>query len=124
MSVSFEIPTSLPSTANLREHWRARAARAKTHRLQARLLTQQNYAPLAVSLSFPSSQITVTLTRVSPRQLDSDNLASACKGTRDGIADALGLDDGDSRLTWQYQQQKGKPPRVRVEIEVRANDQP
>ncbi len=33
-----------------------------------------------------------------------DNLPSAFKGVRDGIAKSIGLDDGDRRFRWQYRQ--------------------
>jgi hypothetical protein len=46
----------------------------------------------------------ITIISVRRRLLDSDNLAGGSKGLRDAIADSLGLDDGDRRLRWQYQQ--------------------
>jgi hypothetical protein len=58
----------------------------------------------------------VTITRIAPRELDSDNLASCAKGIRDGVADALRVDDGDERIRWTYKQERGKPA-VRVDIE-------
>ena len=60
---------------------------------------------------------TVTITRLGPRKLDSDNLATSAKGLRDGIADKLGVDDGDERITWCYAQEKSKTYGVRIEIE-------
>jgi hypothetical protein len=50
--------------------------------------------------------------------LDGDNLQSAFKATRDGVADWLGVDDGDPRLDWQYRQRKGAAKVYAVEIEV------
>lgn len=41
-------------------------------------------------------------------KLDSDNLPGAFKHVRDGMADALGIDDGDARLAWSYAQVKAK----------------
>jgi len=61
----------------------------------------------------------ITLTRIAPRRLDpGDNLNSSMKAVRDGIADALGIDDGDARLTWKYAQRKGNPKEYAVEVEV------
>ena len=62
------------------------------------------------------------MTRCAPRRLDSDNLASACKNARDGIAAALGVDDGDERIEWRYEQEPCKrgEQRVRVVVEVRT----
>jgi hypothetical protein len=53
----------------------------------------------------------VTLTRVSAGVMDDDGLAASQKGLRDGIADALGVNDGGPFVRWQYRQRKG---RVRV----------
>ena len=33
-----------------------------------------------------------------------DNLEAGCKWLRDAIANSLGIDDGDARVTWQYGQ--------------------
>ena len=58
------------------------------------------------------------LTRIGPRRLDSDNLAAALKHVRDGVADALGMDDGDPRLVWLYGQRRGKPGEYAVLVEI------
>lgn len=105
-------PLKLPSGANLREHWATRARRASKHRHLAFLLVAAN-RPL------PALPVTITLTRVAPRALDSDNLAYAFKATRDGIADAYGLDDRDPRITWCYSQEHGAAA-IRIDIEVRS----
>lgn len=49
-------------------------------------------------------RVHVRLVRYGPRRLDSDNLAAAFKPIRDGIADALGVDDGSDRVAWSYEQ--------------------
>lgn len=48
--------------------------------------------------------VIISLIRFGRRNCDSDNLAAAFKGMRDGIATRLGVDDADSRLRWQYGQ--------------------
>ena len=59
---------------------------------------------------------TVTLTRISAGRMDDDGLAASCKGTRDGIAEALGIDDGDlERLNFVYRQRKGPQKKHWVE---------
>ena len=51
----------------------------------------------------------ITITRHGKRKLDSDNLAASAKFVRDGIADALGIDDGDDEMaTWLYRQEPGQ----------------
>lgn len=61
----------------------------------------------------------VELTRVAPLAggtLDGDNLQSAFKALRDGIAARLGIDDADSRVTWVYKQALGKKYAAQVKI--------
>ena len=94
----------IESEANGREHWRKKAARAKLHRALA--AASMCAIPGHATVMPP---LTITLTRIAPRELDSDNCAGGFKAARDGIADWLGIDDGDKRLTWLYAQRKGKP---------------
>jgi hypothetical protein len=63
--------------------------------------------------------VTVTLTRVAPRQLDAeDNLTAALKAVRDEVAAQLGVDDRDARVTWRYGQERGGAREHAVRIEV------
>lgn len=117
------LPIRVISEANGREHWARKAARAKLHRSTARV---------AMNLLNPTFdrvydrfwlyddrvKLTVTLTRIAPRVLDSDNLASGFKATRDGIADWLGIDDGSPLLTWRYAQRRGAPKEYSVEVRI------
>ena len=61
----------------------------------------------------------ITLTRISPRKLDSgDNLNGALKSIRDGIAQALRVDDATPLIEWRYKQDfASKKYAVLVEIE-------
>ena len=64
--------------------------------------------------------VEVTLIRVGKRLLDDDNLAGAFKHIRDGVAQSLGIDDGDkSKVTWKYQDERGPDYWVKVRIEER-----
>ena len=67
-------------------------------------------------VSFPC---VVTFTRISPRLCDTDNLAGACKSVRDQLAAELGITDSptDPRARWEYKQELGTYPAVRVRIE-------
>lgn len=107
------------SEANRREHWAARARRAKGQRLQARvaLLVADRVAWREVCRTAPG--VVVELMRVG-RRLDDDNLRGALKAIRDGVADWLGWDDGDPRYEWRYAQRPGK---VGVEITVTPQTQ-
>jgi hypothetical protein len=65
----------------------------------------------------------VTLTRISPGSLDRhDGLPASQKRVVDGIAEALGIDDGGPFVEWRYQQLKAGRGvyGTRVEIERRA----
>ena len=113
------LPVVLRNVANLREHWATKAKRAKAHRSSAYmalrpLLWDLNGAPPPVAV--------VLLTRVYAsrgRRMDDDGAARACKAIRDGVADALGIDDGSERVTWLVDQAKGDVPGVRIEVYAR-----
>lgn len=107
----------IPSAANLREHHMTRATRAKKARKAAfdsvSTLLERHFA-----LPRPP-ELVVLMVRQAPRPLDSDNLASALKAYRDGIADALGIDDRDKRVQWECEQQKCNVPSLRVYVVTR-----
>lgn len=106
----YTIPVATVSEANRRDHWRTKAKRARLQRWDAYHVTRLHHRPL-------TSPCVVHLTRVSARFLDCDNLAGAMKAVRDGIADALGIDDRDPRCRWEYAQVKrAKTNCVRVVI--------
>lgn len=107
-----EMPMRTYSEMNTRGHWSVRARRAKSQRFESMVWVRSSF-PVREILE--ARRITVKLTRVGPRELDSDNLAGSLKAVRDGIADALELDDGDKRLTWLYEQEQGAYA-VRVEV--------
>lgn len=116
-TVTITLPIRLGSVSNLREHWSQRAKRAKSHRGSVSLAV----AYYARELGLP---VTVTLTRIAPRALDDDNLRGALKATRDGIADAFGVDDRDPRITWLYAQRRGKPREYGLEIAIAGPRRP
>ncbi len=127
MQVTFDLPIRTRSVSNLREHWAVRAKRSKEERWLARIGLQQVLTGLADDRLrswrrdyHTGGRIEILLVRVGPRPLDSDNLAISCKGVRDGIADAIGLDDGAPGLIWTYAQEKGKEYSVKVRITTGA----
>lgn len=142
--ITFRLPIRLVNGANSREHWAKRAARAKAQRTAAKLatlsaasrevapalifaVTGQRATAARVVVDLP---LTITITRIGPSSLDSDGLAISAKHIRDGIADALGIDDGDPRLTWLYDQRKGRaatrspkrPAEYAVEVSIATSD--
>lgn len=111
-----EIPgLQLVSEANRasHEHWRERQGRAKMQLKTAYLHTLGAIGRQAVT--FP---LIVTITRISPRELDWDNAVGSAKATIDAVAKALRIDDRDKRVTWDVKQEKG-PSAVRIRIEAR-----
>ena len=82
-----------------------------------RVATERESAYLAALVALPprnplptTGRFVVGLTRVSPatRPPDDDNARVAMKHVRDGIADRLGVDDGDtSRVRWEYATERG-----------------
>lgn len=89
---------------NWRGHWAKKARAASRYRMAC------GWACKAAGLRAPDSlMIALHLEFVQPdrRRRDDDNLVAATKAGRDGIADALGIDDNRFRL---------QPPVVSSEI--------
>ena len=81
-------------------------------------------AEAAIASAGPTARmpLTVAITVVRPRRLDSDNAVGAAKHVRDAIAAWVGVDDGDLEYTWVYRQSRG-PHAVLIEIrESEAGD--
>ncbi len=102
------------STANAREHWRARAERSRNERAAVRAHFQhEQIAPLEFG-----ETCVVKLTRIGPARMDSDNVIGSFKAIRDQVADCLGVDDGDeATIVFKYAREKGEFA-VRIELEV------
>lgn len=114
--VVFTVPIRTVSGANAREHWSKKAARAKAERTATAWSAKQaEVEPLGAH-----EHALITIVRIAPRQLDSDNLAIAGKHVRDELAAALGLaDDRDgARLAWRYRQEQGRPNEYAVRVEI------
>jgi hypothetical protein len=120
--ICVKVPVKIESLANKREHWTATAKRKKAQRECALLaLTVANRGrTFDAPMHQEALPMTITLTRIGPRQLDDDNLAGGFKHVRDGVADWLGIDDGDKRLTWKYEQRKGAPKEYAAEIRIES----
>jgi hypothetical protein len=102
--IVIKMPIKTVSEANLREHWAQKARRSRKQRQVAALLTHMAMRKFGFVVE---GKLRITLTRIAPRKLDDDNNARAHKAVRDGIADALAIDDADERLEWVYAQQRG-----------------
>lgn len=113
MTFRLTLPLRIESEANRRDHWGEKSRRVKSHRIAAIAIPKDKLPPLPC---------VVTITRIAPKQLDSDNLQSGAKALRDGIADRLGVNDNDPRVTWIYAQERGEPREYAVRIEISESD--
>ena len=106
----YRIERDLKSMANISMHWRSRMRKVRDLRSNAYFCTIE----LIKKIELIEKPIVITITRVSPRSLDSDNLAYACKPIRDGIADAIWPDrpqrirDDHEDVFWEYYQRRSK----------------
>ena len=118
MRIYFMVPVKTVSEANKREHWAVRAKRTKEQRTRAKQRTRAAMRQQGPCIGTKPNPILVHMVRMGPRKLDSDNLAGALKHVRDGIADALGVDDGDdAQALWTYGWGKNKTYWVNVSID-------
>lgn len=119
--MKFLIPIRLPSLANARMHWRE----VYSIKRDQKRATLRCMADCMDSVGVPPLPLEVTITRVSPRELDDDNLATACKHVRDQVALLLvggktGQYDGCDFFTWVYRQRSEGANRHYVEVEVKS----
>lgn len=100
------------SEANLRDRWDTRK-RTKTNREAVWMWLRAHHAA-----KFHSLPARIKLTRYGKGILDDDNLRPALKAVRDGVAQAFGIDDGNTfYYRWEYDQVKAPHYGVRIEIE-------
>jgi hypothetical protein len=110
------LPIKTVAGLNAREHWRDRRRRVKAERDTACLVVRSK-------LGRDPRPCTVTMVRLSAGALDDDNLQGAAKAIRDGIADAIGVQDNDPAIRWQYAQERCKRGEfgMRIRIEPQGN---
>jgi crossover junction endodeoxyribonuclease RusA len=102
---------------NSRTHWRKKASVAKGYRNDCYLLTKAaNHPPLETE----DGGLVLAIEFVPPdrRQRDDDNCLAAFKSGRDGIADALGINDNRFKTTLWLSDKPVKGGMVRVSITV------
>jgi len=118
--MKIDIPIRTVSEANVRCHWRTKAQRAKRQREAAYMAVFAYLRAETKAIILPVSlrPEAVRLVRIAPRQLDCDNLQGALKAVRDGVSDALGIDDRPGLLEWEYGQERGKVGEYGVRVEL------
>lgn len=112
MPIEIWVPIRTVSEANRREHWAARAKRARAQRSATLLALRCQRVDL---LDYRAAELVRVLLVRTGRRLDDDNLRGALKSVRDGVADWRGVDDGHPSWEWIYAQEPGAPG-VRVMI--------
>lgn len=100
------------SRSNAREFWAARHRRDKSEAARVTLA----WTGAGLAHWHPLLPITVTMTRLGGKPMDTDNLAGAFKAVRDALAALLGVDDGDPRVRWACRQKPATALGVRVSI--------
>lgn len=112
--------TRLVSEANSRDNHFKKARRVAEQRRVACWVLRRFERP---GVDVP---LVVKITRIGPKDLDTDNLASSAKAVRDGVADWLGRKGGDgasSGVRWVYAQRRAaKRGEYAVEIEIRKDE--
>jgi crossover junction endodeoxyribonuclease RusA len=98
---------------NARVHWSKKSRAARAYRATCRLLAKQ------VGLQTPQGEALLILEFVPPdkRRRDDDNLLAMFKAGRDGLADALGIDDSifSTQIRLSKETTKGGAVRVRIQ---------
>jgi hypothetical protein len=128
MMVKWELPLRTVSESNRNEHWSVKRKRHQFQQFMIRSVFKNEVNPIYLPC-------TVVLTRIGPRTLDiEENLPMAFKWIKDEIGACLfpekvviyknrhgryvknkGHADSDSRITWKYAQEKGRPG-IRIEF--------
>lgn len=116
--LQFDAPIRTVSEANKsnREHWGSKSRRRIAQQQEVDVMLLNALRGRKVQLP-----CVVKLTRVGPKSLDSDNLASAFKAIRDAIARRLGVDDGDKRIKFEYDQIAIGFREYNIRVEITSN---
>jgi hypothetical protein len=119
--LDFQCPLKVISEANQsnREHWAAKMKRRQEQQMMMAVALHANLQGRKIELP-----CVVRLTRIGPKALDSDNLSSAFKATRDLIASKLGVDDGSDQIRFEYDQFAIRIREYAVKVSITSQKQP
>jgi hypothetical protein len=119
-----DVPVRLRNTSNSRDGWHSTAKRAKVVRtftraaVRSRILKSVLVKGSRFGTAYSPLPCSVRLVYIGPRQLDDDGVVSAVKSLRDGVADALGVDDRDPRVVWVPDQERGGVREYGARVEI------
>lgn len=99
---------------NARVHWSKKSKAAKAYRSACFLLCR------AAKITVPQGDLILSLEFMPPdgRRRDDDNLVAAFKSGRDGVAEALGIDDCRFATLIKLSKETVKGGAVRVQIKT------
>ena len=104
---------------NARLHWRARVGPKQQARIRSgwSAVAAKGFHSVKEALQGSEGPVPIVITFYPPdrRRRDDDNMIGTFKAHRDGIADALGVDDNRFKATYVFAAPQ-KPGRVEVEI--------
>lgn len=102
------LPLKLESAnAILAMHLRQRLRYKAEHKALTRMVLSRHRPDLQSAFA-KGGGLEVRIVRIGPRPLaDDDNLSGGAKWIRDMIAEVVGVDDGDKRYVWVYEQRRG-----------------
>lgn len=125
MRIEFTAPVKIESVNVTRDrHWSIRKRRAsEQHEAVRYAALAAGWMVLAISGDSPKPPCVVTITRIAPRALDSDNAIAGSKHVRDEIARLLGTDDNHPNIEWRYTQERGKPKEYAARIRIESSDE-
>jgi len=116
-SIAYRSALVVTARTNSHVHWRKRHAIDQEDRAHGRQMVEWRGGKhpdgrwkrtLGEYMLAGGGTIHVEFTRLSTATCDDDNLPSAFKAVRDGIAEAFGIDDGSDRYVWSYAQRRIK----------------
>lgn len=110
----------LKSWANTYQHHFARASRVRSEHnatLFALCLAKETGETMADLAHRLRESDEIRFVRIAPRELDSDNLASAFKAIRDATAKFIGFSDApEGGIEWTYRQEKSAAKHYAVQV--------
>jgi len=118
----FEVPIKTENTLNMRGNTKLsmimRHRKYAKNRDDAFMILNPRLQALRPSLVWP---LVVTLTRLSSGHMDDDGIAASCKGIRDAVAKALGVNDGKrERIRFVYDERKVRRGVYGVEVRIES----